>query len=120
MAATPRIMTAAADADKAKPNTIPFCGTPEFQRGPGRRSGRRGAERILTLPPQNVAGVLWREFDQAAEAHQLATTGGQVSHTGIAGLTLGRGLGYLMGKHGAACDNLLSVELVAALGETLT
>jgi FAD/FMN-containing dehydrogenase len=66
------------------------------------------------------AGVLWREFDQAAETHQLATTGGQVSHTGIAGLTLGGGLGYLMGKHGAACDNLLSVELVTAAGEVLT
>jgi FAD/FMN-containing dehydrogenase len=65
------------------------------------------------------AGVLWREFDQAAEAHQLATTGGQVSHTGIAGLTLGGGLGYLMGKHGATCDNLLSVELVTAAGEVL-
>jgi FAD/FMN-containing dehydrogenase len=66
------------------------------------------------------AGVLWREFDQAAEAHQFATTGGQVSHTGIAGLTLGGGLGYLMGKHGAACDNLLSVEMVTAAGEVLT
>ena len=65
-------------------------------------------------------GVLWGEFDKAAEAHQLATTGGQVSHTGIAGLTLGGGLGYLMGKHGAACDNLLSLEVVTADGETLT
>ncbi len=65
-------------------------------------------------------GVRWREFDEAAGAHQLATTGGQVSHTGIAGLTLGGGLGYLMGKHGTACDNLLSVELVTAGGETLT
>jgi len=66
------------------------------------------------------AGVLWGEFDQAAEAeqHQLATT--EVSHTGIAGLTLGGGLGYLMGKLGAACDNLLSVELVTAAGEVLT
>ena len=43
-------------------------------------------------------GVLWGEFDKATEAHQLATTGGQVSHTGIAGLTLGGGLGYLMGN----------------------
>jgi FAD/FMN-containing dehydrogenase len=66
------------------------------------------------------AGVLWGEFDKAAETHQLATTGGQVSHTGIAGLTFGGGLGYLMGKHGAACDNLLSVELVTANGEVLT
>ena len=65
-------------------------------------------------------GVLWGEFDRTAEAHGLATTGGQVSHTGIAGLTLGGGLGYLMGKHGAACDNLLSVDMVMADGEMLT
>jgi FAD/FMN-containing dehydrogenase len=65
-------------------------------------------------------GVLWGEFDAATQAHGLATTGGQVSHTGIAGLTLGGGLGYLMGKHGAACDNLLSVDLVTADGELLT
>lgn len=65
-------------------------------------------------------GVLWGEFDSATQAHQLATTGGQVSHTGIAGLTLGGGLGYLMCKHGAACDNLLSVDVVTAEGETLT
>jgi FAD/FMN-containing dehydrogenase len=43
-------------------------------------------------------GVLWGEFDRATEIHGLATTGGQVSHTGIAGLTLGGGLGYLMGS----------------------
>ena len=65
-------------------------------------------------------GVLWGEFDRATQAHQLATTGGQVSHTGIAGLTLGGGLGYLMGKHGAACDNLLSLDVVTADGEMLT
>jgi FAD/FMN-containing dehydrogenase len=64
-------------------------------------------------------GVLWGEFDAATQAHGLATTGGQVSHTGIAGLTLGGGLGYLMGKHGAACDNLLSVDVVTADGEML-
>jgi FAD/FMN-containing dehydrogenase len=65
-------------------------------------------------------GVLWGEFDRAAESHGLATTGGQVSHTGIAGLTLGGGLGYLMGKHGAVCDNLLSLDLVTAEGELVT
>ena len=53
-------------------------------------------------------GVLWREFDAATQAHGLATTGGTVSNTGIAGLTLGGGLGWLMGKHGASVDNLMS------------
>ena len=67
-----------------------------------------------------MPGVLWGEFDRATQAHNLATTGGQVSHTGIAGLTLGGGLGYLMGKHGATCDNLLSVDIVTADGELLT
>ncbi len=65
-------------------------------------------------------GVLWGEFDRATQAFGLATTGGQVSHTGIAGLTLGGGLGYLMGKYGTTCDNLLSVDLVTAEGEMLT
>lgn len=64
-------------------------------------------------------GVLWGEFDAATQAHGLATTGGQVSHTGIAGLTLGGGLGYLMGKHGAACDNLISLDVVTSDGESL-
>jgi FAD/FMN-containing dehydrogenase len=73
------------------------------------------ASREVTAAP----GVLWGEFDRATQAHGLATTGGQVSHTGIAGLTLGGGLGYLMGKHGAACDNLLSLDVVTADGEML-
>jgi FAD/FMN-containing dehydrogenase len=64
-------------------------------------------------------GVLWGEFDRATQAHGLASTGGQVSHTGIAGLTLGGGFGYLMGKCGAVCDNLLSAEVVTADGELL-
>ena len=70
----------------------------------------------LTAEP----GVLWAELDAAAELHGLATTGGQISHTGIAGLTLGGGLGYLMGKFGTVCDNLLSVEVVTAEGEVIT
>jgi len=64
-------------------------------------------------------GVLWREFDREAAAHGLATTGGAISTTGIAGLTLGGGLGWLMAKHGLAADNLLSVELVTAEGDIL-
>src|SRR5262245_31384819 len=62
-------------------------------------------------------GVLWREFDAATQTHGLATTGGTVSNTGVAGLTLGGGLGWLMGKHGASVDNLLSVEVVTADGQ---
>jgi hypothetical protein len=61
-------------------------------------------------------GVLWREFDQQTQAVGLATTGGTVSNTGVAGLTLGGGLGWLMGKHGLTIDNLLSADVVTADG----
>lgn len=64
-------------------------------------------------------GVTWRELDHETQAFGLATTGGIVSSTGIAGLTLGGGLGYLMRKHGLACDNLLGVEIVTADGRVL-
>jgi FAD/FMN-containing dehydrogenase len=64
-------------------------------------------------------GVTWGELNDAAGAHGLATTGGVVSTTGIAGYTLGGGLGWLMAKHGLAADNLLSVELITAAGEVL-
>lgn len=64
-------------------------------------------------------GVTWAEFNRETQLHGLATTGGVVSSTGIAGLTLGGGLGWLMGKHGMALDNLLSVEIVTADGKVL-
>lgn len=64
-------------------------------------------------------GVILREMDAATQKYNLATTGGTVSDTGIAGLTLGGGLGWLMGKHGTASDNLLSVDIVTAEGELL-
>lgn len=63
------------------------------------------------------AGCTWGEFDRAAQAYGLATTGGRVSTTGVAGLTLGGGSGWLERTHGLACDNLLAVELVTADGE---
>jgi FAD/FMN-containing dehydrogenase len=66
------------------------------------------------------AGATWGDFDRESQAFGLATTGGSVSMTGIAGLTLGGGLGWLMRSYGLACDNLLSVELVSAAGQVLT
>ena len=65
-------------------------------------------------------GVSWREFNRETAVHGLATTGGVISTTGIAGLTLGGGIGWLLGKHGLSVDNLLSVEVVTAAGEVLT
>jgi FAD/FMN-containing dehydrogenase len=64
-------------------------------------------------------GVNWNEFNVATGEHGLAVTGGAISTTGIAGLTLGGGLGWLMGVQGFASDNLLSIELVTASGEVL-
>src|SRR4051812_2018041 len=64
-------------------------------------------------------GVLWGELNAAAAEHGLAVTGGLVSTTGVAGLTLGGGLGWLMAKYGLAADNLLAAELVTAAGEVL-
>ena len=61
-------------------------------------------------------GVLWKELNRETQAHGLATTGGVVGTTGIAGLTLGGGLGWLMPKHGLALDNLRSAEIVLADG----
>jgi FAD/FMN-containing dehydrogenase len=65
-------------------------------------------------------GVTWGEFDHETQAFGLATTGGQVSTTGIAGFTLGGGWGWLGRKYGLACDNLLSVDIVTADGKFLT
>src|ERR671930_182901 len=62
-------------------------------------------------------GLTWSEFDHETQAFGLATTGGLVSTTGIAGFTLGGGIGWLMRKHGLTCDNLMSADVVTADGQ---
>jgi FAD/FMN-containing dehydrogenase len=78
---------------------------------------------VAVDPNQRTAtaqgGARWSELNAAAAEHGLAVTGGTVSTTGIAGLTLGGGLGWLMSKYGLAADNLLAAEIVTAAGEIL-
>jgi FAD/FMN-containing dehydrogenase len=65
-------------------------------------------------------GATWGDLDTATQAHGLALTGGQISSTGVAGLTLGGGLGWLMRERGLTVDSLLSVDLITAEAEQLT
>jgi FAD/FMN-containing dehydrogenase len=78
----------------------------------------------ITVDPDRATataegGVIWGELNDDAAEHGLAVTGGAVSGTGIAGYTLGGGLGWLMAKYGLAADNLLAAELVTAEGDIL-
>jgi FAD/FMN-containing dehydrogenase len=63
------------------------------------------------------AGATWKEFDEETQKYGLATTGGLISSTGVAGFTLGGGISWLVRKHGLACDNLISAEVVTADGQ---
>ncbi|HSE95844.1 MAG TPA: FAD-binding oxidoreductase, partial [Methylomirabilota bacterium] len=73
----------------------------------------------VTRTARAQPGVKWIEFDHETQAFGLATTGGTVSDTGIAGLTLGGGLGWLSGKYGLTVDNLISADVVTADGRFL-
>ena len=81
--------------------------------------------KTVSVDPEGLAaraegGVTWGEYDQATQAHGLASPGGAISTTGVAGLTLGGGFGWLSRSYGLVCDNLLSAEIVTANGEVLT
>ena len=68
---------------------------------------------------RSEAGATWGDFNHATHAFGLATTGGIVGTTGVSGLTLGGGIGYLSRKYGLSCDNLLSADVVTAEGKVL-
>jgi FAD/FMN-containing dehydrogenase len=81
-----------------------------------------GSQKAIRVDPEKrtarvAPGVLLGELDRATQAFGLATPTGNVSMTGVAGLTLGGGLGWIARKHGPACDNLLSAEVVTAGGD---
>jgi FAD/FMN-containing dehydrogenase len=80
--------------------------------------------RVLVDPERRTArvggGATWAMMNEAAAAYGLATTGGIISTTGVAGLTLGGGIGYLARAHGLSCDNVLSAEVVLADGRITT
>jgi FAD/FMN-containing dehydrogenase len=81
--------------------------------------------RAVTVDPGSrvahaLGGATYGDLDRETQAFGLATTGGAVSSTGIAGLTLGGGMGWLMGKYGLACDNLRAADVITAEGELVT
>src|SRR5436190_12264091 len=82
-----------------------------------------GMRNVQVDPAAGVAraggGALWGDFDHATNAFGLSTTGGVISTTGVGGLTLGGGIGYLARKHGLSCDNLIGADVVTADGRLL-
>jgi FAD/FMN-containing dehydrogenase len=84
--------------------------------GPMKRIDVDPAARVARVEP----GVVWGELDRATQAHGLATTGGRMTTTGVAGFTLGSGSGWLERLYGSACDNLVAAEVVTADGRVVT
>lgn len=84
----------------------------------------RGMNKVEVDPSSRTAqvagGAIWAKVDRACQPYDLVTTGGGTSTLGVAGFTLGGGKGWLQGKYGYACDNLISVELVTAEGKIIT
>ena len=82
-----------------------------------------GMRNVQVDPTTAVAraggGALWGDFNHATHAFGLSTTGGVISTTGVGGLTLGGGIGYLARKHGLSCDNLIAADVVTADGRLL-
>src|SRR5918911_2375018 len=82
-----------------------------------------GLKSIAVDPEARTAraggGMLWGEFDAATQAHGLHTPGGRVTTTGLGGFTTGGGYGWTSSKHGLACDNLISAEMVLADGRVV-
>ena len=78
---------------------------------------------VLVKPKENIVivegGALWADVDRAAAEHGLAVVGGTVNTTGVGGLTLGGGYGYLVGEYGLVIDNLLEVTMVLASGKII-
>ncbi|MGB3315560.1 MAG: FAD-dependent oxidoreductase, partial [Albidovulum sp.] len=82
-----------------------------------------GMRAVSVDPEKHIAhvdgGALWGDVDAAAQAHGLATPGGLISDTGVAGLTLSGGIGWLRAKYGLSIDNLIAAEVVTADGQLL-
>lgn len=80
-----------------------------------------GMNSVRVDPKARIAtaegGATWADYDAETQAFGLGSTGGLISSTGVGGLTLGGGIGWLQGKHGLACDNVIAFDVVTARGE---